>query len=88
MATGQHSVTAHKLSAEQANSVRSALKSLISSDTFAPSKHCQDFHNFPLIEEIRVGVAAPYLCGENRKGEVCVLEREVAGEFAFQGCEV
>ena len=43
MATGQHSVTAHKLSAEQANSVRSALESVISSDAFAPSKRCQDF---------------------------------------------
>jgi eukaryotic-like serine/threonine-protein kinase len=43
MATGQHSVTAHKLSAEQANLVRSALESVISSDAFAPSKRCQDF---------------------------------------------
>src|ERR1700720_84198 len=43
MATGQHSVTAHKLSAEQANLVRSALESLVSSDAFAPSKRCQDF---------------------------------------------
>src|SRR6202011_6206754 len=43
MATGQHSVTAHKLSAEQVNLVRSALESLISSDAFAPSKRCQDF---------------------------------------------
>src|SRR6266566_586587 len=43
MATGQHSVTAHKLSAEQANLVRCALESVISSDAFAPSKRCQDF---------------------------------------------
>src|ERR1700732_2695461 len=43
MATGQHSVTAQKLSAEQANLVRSALESVISSDVFAPSKRCQDF---------------------------------------------
>src|SRR5580765_3185344 len=43
MATGQHSVTAYKLSAEQANLVRSALESLVSSDAFAPSKRCQDF---------------------------------------------
>src|SRR5580765_5892181 len=43
MATGQHSVTGHKLSAEQANLVRSALALLISSDAFAPSKRCQDF---------------------------------------------
>jgi hypothetical protein len=43
MATEQHSVTAHKLSAEQANLVRSALESVISSDAFAPSKRCQDF---------------------------------------------
>ncbi len=43
MATGHHSVTASKLSAEQANSVRSALESVISSDAFVPSKRCQDF---------------------------------------------
>jgi Tol biopolymer transport system component len=43
MATGQHSETAHKLSAEQGNLVRSALESVISSDAFAPSKRCQDF---------------------------------------------
>jgi hypothetical protein len=43
MATGQHSETAHKLNAEQANLVRSALESVISSDAFAPSKRCQDF---------------------------------------------
>jgi Tol biopolymer transport system component len=43
MATGQHSVTAHKLSAEQANLVRSALESVVSSGAFAPSKRCQDF---------------------------------------------
>jgi len=43
MATGQHSVTAQKLSTEQANLVRSALESVISSDVFAPSKRCQDF---------------------------------------------
>ena len=43
MTTGQDSVTAHKLSAEQANLVRSALESVISSDAFAPSKRCQDF---------------------------------------------
>jgi len=43
MATGQHSVTAHKLSAEQANLVRTALESVISSDAFVPSKRCQDF---------------------------------------------
>ena len=43
MATGQHSAGAHKLSAEQANLVRSALESVISSDAFAPSKRCQDF---------------------------------------------
>src|SRR5580704_7427481 len=43
MVTGQHSVTAQKLSTEQANLVRSALESVISSDVFAPSKRCQDF---------------------------------------------
>jgi len=43
MATGQHSVTVHKLSAEQANLVRSALEFVISSDAFASSKRCQDF---------------------------------------------
>jgi eukaryotic-like serine/threonine-protein kinase len=43
MATGQHPVAAHKLNAEQANLVRSALESVISSDAFAPSKRCQDF---------------------------------------------
>src|SRR5215469_15003290 len=43
MATGQQSVTGHKLNAEQANLVRSALESVISSDAFAPSKRCQDF---------------------------------------------
>ena len=43
MATGQQPVTAHKLSAEQANLARSALESVLSSDAFAPSKRCQDF---------------------------------------------
>src|SRR5262250_2333388 len=43
MATGRHSITDHKLTAEQANLVRSALESVISSDAFAPSKRCQDF---------------------------------------------
>src|SRR5215470_12253590 len=43
MATGRHSITDHKLTAEQASLVRSALESVISSDAFAPSKRCQDF---------------------------------------------
>src|SRR5215467_15893629 len=43
MATGRHSITDHKLTAEQASLVRSALQSVISSDAFAPSKRCQDF---------------------------------------------
>jgi hypothetical protein len=43
MATGQQPLTAHKLSAEQANLVRSALESVIASEAFAPSKRCQDF---------------------------------------------
>lgn len=43
MATGQQSVTPYKLSAEQANLVRSALESVISSDAFSASKRCQDF---------------------------------------------
>jgi Tol biopolymer transport system component len=43
MANGRHSVTAHKLTAEQASLVRSALESVISSDAFAPSERCQHF---------------------------------------------
>src|SRR5215470_4766989 len=43
MATGRHSITDHKLTAEQASLVRSALESVISSDAFAPSERCQDF---------------------------------------------
>ena len=43
MATGQQSVAVHKLSAEQADLVRSAVESVVSSDAFAASKRCQDF---------------------------------------------
>lgn len=54
MATGHHSVTAHKLSAEQANFVRSALEAVISSDAFAPSKRCQDFLRL-VVEHVLAG---------------------------------
>jgi len=54
MATEQHSVTAHKLSAEQANLVRAALESVISSDAFAPSKRCQDFLKL-VVEHVLAG---------------------------------
>ena len=54
MATGQHSVTAHKLSDEQANLVRSELDSVISSDAFAPSKRCQDFLRL-VVEHVLAG---------------------------------
>lgn len=54
MATGQHHVAAHKLSAEQANLVRSALESVISSDAFAPSKRCQDFLRL-VVEHVLAG---------------------------------
>jgi eukaryotic-like serine/threonine-protein kinase len=54
MATEQHSVTGHKLSAEQANLVRSALESVISSDAFASSKRCQDFLRL-VVEHVLAG---------------------------------
>jgi Tol biopolymer transport system component len=43
MSTGHHFEMGDKLSPEQVASVRSALQAVISSDTFAGSKRCQDF---------------------------------------------
>ena len=43
MASGHQFENPKKLSAEQVESVRSALESVISSDAFAGSKRCQDF---------------------------------------------
>ena len=43
MATGHQSGRSDKLSAEQGDTVRCALESVISSDAFAGSKRCQDF---------------------------------------------
>jgi hypothetical protein len=43
MLTGRQLEKSDKFSAEQVNSVRSALESVLSSDAFAGSKRCQDF---------------------------------------------
>ena len=43
MATGHQSERSDKLSAEQANTIRRALESVVSSDAFAGSKGCQEF---------------------------------------------
>ena len=54
MSTGQQSAKADRPSPEQVVSVREALESIISSDTFAASKRCQDFLRL-VVEHALVG---------------------------------